>query len=56
MKLAVTFFTLYYLLRDRRENREVGAALLPLSQSDADRLFSRLSDTCSSPGRPRLHK
>ena len=44
-QLAVTFFTLFYLLRDRRTILRAVRSLLPLSRPEADRLFSRAADT-----------
>ncbi|HYG82235.1 MAG TPA: AI-2E family transporter [Pyrinomonadaceae bacterium] len=44
-QLVITFFTFFYFLRDRREIMKKVRSLLPLSQSEADRLFSRVGDT-----------
>ena len=44
-QLVVTFFTLFYLLRDRRAITRAIRSLLPLSQSETDRIFARVSDT-----------
>lgn len=44
-QLVITFFTLFFFLRDRREIMKKVRSLLPLSQSESDRLFSRVGDT-----------
>jgi len=44
-QLFITFFTLFYLFRDRRLLLLGVRSLLPLSQSEADKLFARVSDT-----------
>lgn len=44
-QLVITFFTLFYLLRDRRAISKAVKSLLPLSQSEADRIFARVGDT-----------
>ena len=44
-QLLITFFTLFYLLRDRREIAKAVKSLLPLSQAEADRIFARVADT-----------
>jgi predicted PurR-regulated permease PerM len=44
-QLLMTFFTLFYLFRDRRTFLKGVRSLLPLSQSETDRLFARVSDT-----------
>jgi predicted PurR-regulated permease PerM len=44
-QLAITFFTLFYLLRDRREILKAVRSLLPLAQPETDRLFTRVGDT-----------
>jgi predicted PurR-regulated permease PerM len=44
-QFLITFFTLFYLLRDRRVLLKAVRSLLPLSQSEADRLFARVGDT-----------
>src|SRR5215211_2458256 len=44
-QLLITFFTLFYLFRDRRLFLKGVRSLLPLSQSETDRLFARVADT-----------
>jgi predicted PurR-regulated permease PerM len=44
-QLLITFFTLFYLFRDRRTTLRTVRSFVPLSQSETDRLFSRVSDT-----------
>ncbi len=44
-QLLITFFTLFYLFRDRRTFLKGVRSLLPLSQSETDKLFARVSDT-----------
>jgi len=44
-QLFITFFTLFYLFRDRRTLMKGVRSMLPLSQSETDRLFARVSDT-----------
>jgi predicted PurR-regulated permease PerM len=44
-QLFITFFTLFYLLRDRRAIMKAVKSLLPLSQSETDKLFARVGDT-----------
>jgi len=44
-QLLITFFTLFYLLRDRRAIMKAVKSLLPLSQSEADGIFARVGDT-----------
>lgn len=44
-QLLITFFALFYLFRDQRIILRTVRALVPLSQSETDRLFSRVSDT-----------
>jgi predicted PurR-regulated permease PerM len=43
-QFLITFFTLFYLLRDRRAFLKVLRSLLPLSQPETDRLFARVGD------------
>lgn len=45
VQFLITFFTLFYLLRDRRAILKALRSLLPLSQSETDRLFARVGDT-----------
>ena len=44
-QLAITFFTLFYLFRDRRVLLGGVRSQLPLSQSETDKLFARVADT-----------
>lgn len=44
-QFAVTFFTLFYLLRDSRPITKAVRSLLPLSKPEADRMFARVGDT-----------
>jgi predicted PurR-regulated permease PerM len=44
-QLLITFLTLFYLLRDRRKLLTAVRSLLPLSQSETDKLFGRVADT-----------
>ena len=44
-QLLITFFTLFYLFRDRRVMLKGVRSLVPLSQSETDKLFARVSDT-----------
>lgn len=44
-QLFITFFTLFFLFRDRRTALRTVRSFLPLSQSETDKLFSRVSDT-----------
>jgi predicted PurR-regulated permease PerM len=44
-QLVITFFTLFFFLRDRREMMKKVRSLLPLSQSESNRLFSRIGET-----------
>jgi predicted PurR-regulated permease PerM len=44
-QLLITFFTLFYLFRDGRPILRTLRSLVPLSQSDTDKLFARVSDT-----------
>lgn len=44
-QFVITFFTLFYLLRDRRSLLKALRSLLPLTQSESDRLFARVGDT-----------
>ena len=43
-QLLITFFTLFYLFRDRRAILKTVRSLMPLTQSETDKLFSRVSD------------
>ncbi|HEV2707798.1 MAG TPA: AI-2E family transporter [Pyrinomonadaceae bacterium] len=45
VQLLITFFTLFYLFRDRRTILRMLRTLVPLSQSDTDKLFARVADT-----------
>ena len=44
-QLLITFFTLFYLFRDRRAILRTVRSFVPLSQSETDKLFSRVSNT-----------
>lgn len=44
-QFLITLFTLFYLFRDRRLLMKGVKSLLPLSQSETDRLFARVGDT-----------
>ncbi|MDQ3802742.1 MAG: AI-2E family transporter [Acidobacteriota bacterium] len=44
-QLVITFFTLFYLLRDRRAILKAVRSLLPLSPPEADSIFARVGDT-----------
>jgi predicted PurR-regulated permease PerM len=44
-QLLITFFTLFYMFRDRRVLLRGVRSLLPLSQSETDKLFARVADT-----------
>ena len=43
--IVLTFYILFYLLRDRRAALESLRSLSPLSQADMDQLFANVSDT-----------
>jgi predicted PurR-regulated permease PerM len=43
--VALTFYLLFYFLRDRRSVRHLLRDLLPLSHDETDQLFRRVSDT-----------
>ena len=43
--VLLTFYLLFYLLRDRRTALAAIGALLPLSEADLDTLFGRVGDT-----------
>lgn len=45
VQLLITFFALFYLFRDRRVMLRTVRSLMPLSQSETDRLFARVSGT-----------
>lgn len=45
VQFVITFFTLFYLFRDKRLIVKKVKSLMPFSQSEADKLFSRVSDT-----------
>lgn len=45
VQILITFFTLFYLLRDRRDIARAVKSLLPLSRPEADRLFARVEET-----------
>jgi predicted PurR-regulated permease PerM len=45
VQFVITFFTLFYLFRDKRLIVKKVKSLMPFSQSEADKLFSRISDT-----------
>jgi predicted PurR-regulated permease PerM len=45
IRVLLTFYLLFYFLRDRRAVIQSLGALSPLSKADMDRLFSRVSDT-----------
>ena len=47
-ELVVTLFVLFFLYRDRRTAMAAVRAALPLSNTEADDLFDRLSDTISA--------
>ncbi|HEX9960596.1 MAG TPA: AI-2E family transporter [Pyrinomonadaceae bacterium] len=44
-QLAITFFTLFYFLRDKRLIIKTVKSLVPLSQSETDKVFSRVGNT-----------
>ena len=44
-QVFIAFYTLYFLLRDRRTIVQTAKSLVPLSTSDTDELFARVSDT-----------
>jgi predicted PurR-regulated permease PerM len=44
-QLVITFFTLFYFLRDKRLIIKTIKSLVPLSQSETDKMFSRLGNT-----------
>jgi predicted PurR-regulated permease PerM len=45
MQLLITFFVLFYFLRDRSKATNTVRSLLPLSRSECDRMFTRIVDT-----------
>jgi predicted PurR-regulated permease PerM len=44
-QLVITFFTLFYLFRDKRDILKIVRSFMPLSQSETDKMFSRVSNT-----------
>ena len=44
-QLVITFFTLFYLFRDKRLIIKTVKSFMPLSQSETDKLFSHVNDT-----------
>ena len=44
-QFVITLFTLFYLLRDQKAFLKEVKSLLPLSQSETDRIFARVGDT-----------
>jgi predicted PurR-regulated permease PerM len=45
VQVLISFFVLYFLLRDRKELLRKIKSLLPLSKSETDRLFHRIHET-----------
>jgi predicted PurR-regulated permease PerM len=45
VQLVITFFTLFYFLRDKRLIIKTVKSFVPLSQSETDKMFSRLGNT-----------
>jgi predicted PurR-regulated permease PerM len=45
MELLITFFVLFYFFRDRRAVLETLRSLSPLTRSESDQLFARVTDT-----------
>ena len=44
-QLLITFFTLFYLLRDRRTILKKAKSLVPLPEADVEKVFTRVRDT-----------
>jgi predicted PurR-regulated permease PerM len=45
VQVLLTFFVLFYLFRDRREALATLRSLVPLSEKETDRVFTRVADT-----------
>jgi predicted PurR-regulated permease PerM len=45
VQVLLTFFVLFYLLRDRREALGTLRSLVPLSEKETDKVFTRIADT-----------
>ncbi len=45
VQVVLTFFVLFYLFRDRREALGTLRSLVPLSQKETDKVFTRVADT-----------
>jgi predicted PurR-regulated permease PerM len=45
VQVLLTFFVLFYLFRDRREALGTLRSLVPLSEKETDRVFTRVADT-----------